>query len=469
MFQPQEFLRKKRDGEELSTDDIRAFIDGIGTGVVGEAQIGAYTMATYLNGMTTREIVDLVMAMRDSGTVADWSAAGIDPARVIEKHSSGGVGDEKITLLVVPIVASAGVFIPNMSAWGLDYCPGEIDMLDSVPGYDGAPSVQSFVDTVVRTGGAIIGPSPELAPADGTIFKVRDTTATVESVALITGSIMSKKLAANPSGVVISVGCGDGAFMHTLDRARELANSMSNVASGAGIPSVIMITELNSVLGTTVGSAVEMIETVDFLTGAERDPRVLELVLELTSEIIVMAGLASDLAAGRAIALDELTSGRAAERFGRILAAQGCPADFVERARDYLPVAAVIRPVFASGTDAGSGTGSDAGSGSGTGFVEWMDTTDIGLTLVELGGGRQKPEDDIDFTVGFSEFVQLGDEVSPERALCVVHARTEDEWQRAAARIRADVRVVANPAPGALPIIIEKIAGAPASGAGAAA
>ncbi|WP_291045141.1 thymidine phosphorylase [Herbiconiux sp.] len=447
MFQAQEVLRRKRDGLELSTEEIRSFVAGIGTGEVGEAQIGAYTMATYLNGMTTREIVDLVLAMRDSGTVADWEAAGVDHSRVIEKHSSGGVGDEKITLLVVPIVAAAGVFIPNMSAWGLDYCPGEIDMLDSVPGYDGAPSVQSFVDTVARTGGAIIGPSPDLAPADGTIFKVRDTTATVESVALITGSIMSKKLAANPSGVVISVGCGTGAFMHTLDRARELAHSMSNVATGAGIPSVIMITELNSVLGTTVGSAVEMIETVDFLTGAERDPRVLELVLELTSEIIVLAGLAARLEEARAIALEQLESGRAAAKFGEIMAAQGCPADFVENARDHLPSAAVIRPV----------------EPSTAGHLASMDTTDVGLTLVELGGGRQKPEDDIDFTVGFSRFAQLGDAVGPGAPICVLHARSEAEWERGAARIRAAMTVTAEPAAPALPIIIEKIAADPRS------
>ena len=442
MFQPQEVLRKKRDGQELSTEEIRSFVAGIGTGEVGEAQIGAYTMATYLNGMTTREIVDLVLAMRDSGAVADWEGAGVDPSTVIEKHSSGGVGDEKVTLLVVPIVASLGVHIPNMSAWGLDYCPGEIDMLDSVPGYDGAPSVKRFVEIVAATGGAIIGPSPELAPADGTIFKVRDTTATVESVALITGSIMSKKLAANPSGVVISVGCGTGAFMHTLDRARELAHSMSDVATGAGIPSVIMITELNSVLGTTVGSAVEMIETVDFLTGAERDARVLELVLEISSEIIAMAQLAGSAAEAPPIALEQLESGRAAAKFGEIMAAQGCPADFVENAREHLPAAAVIRPVHPSTA----------------GFLASMDTTDVGLTLVELGGGRQKPEDDIDFTVGFSRFAQLGDEVGPEAPICVVHARTEAEWERAAARLVAAMTVTEGSAAPALPIIIEKIA-----------
>jgi thymidine phosphorylase len=220
---------------------------------------------------------------------------------------------------------------------------------------------------------------------------------------------------------------------------------MSNVATGAGIPSVIMITELNSVLGTTVGSAVEMIETVDFLTGAERDARVLELVLELTSEIIVMAGLAGSTEEARAIALEQLESGRAAAKFGEIMAAQGCPADFVENARDHLPSAAVIRPV----------------EPTTAGHLASMDTTDVGLTLVELGGGRQKPEDDIDFTVGFSRFAQLGDAVGPGAPICVLHARSEAEWERGAARIRAAMTVTAEPAAPALPIIIEKIAADP--------
>jgi thymidine phosphorylase len=326
MLEPQEVLRKKRDCEILSSDEIRAFVRGITTGEVEPAQIGAFAMSVYLNGMTVDEIVALVMAMRDSGMVIDWEGAGVDPRTVIEKHSTGGVGDEKITLLVVPIVASAGVHTPNLSARGLDYCPGEIDMLDAVPGFKSAPSVEDFVNIVRTTGGAIIASTSELAPADGKIYIVRDTTATVESVALITGSIMSKKLAVNPSGVVMSVGCGSGAFMHTLDRARELANTMSSVASGAGISSVLMITDLNSVLGTTVGSAVEMIETVNFLTGAERDERVLDLVLAITSEMIAMAGFATDVAQGREMALAELTSGRAAEKFQQILAAQGSSA-----------------------------------------------------------------------------------------------------------------------------------------------
>jgi thymidine phosphorylase len=447
VFQPQAVLRRKRDGLVLDEADIRRFVEGVTDGSVGPAQTGAFTMATYLNGMTTPEIVALVRAMRDSGTVVDWSAAGIDPATVVEKHSSGGVGDEKITLLVVPIIAEAGLRLPNMSAWGLDYCPGEIDMLDAVPGYDGAPTVADFVDVVARTGGAIIGPNPDLAPADAKIFRVRDVTATVESVALISGSIMSKKLAANPSCLVMSVGCGSGAFMHTIERAQELATTMRDVATGAGVPSVLLITDLDSVLGTSVGSAVEMLEVADFLSGAERERRTLELVLEICGELLALAGVSADVPAGRALALDILESGRAAARFDAILEAQGGPAGFVAGARDILPAAAVIAPVHAAIE----------------GWVESMDTTEVGLTLVQLGGGRTDPDAAIDFTVGFTAFTQLGDRVSAAEPICILHAASQADWDAAAARLIAAVRVSAEPTAAAGPIVRERLTGTPAS------
>jgi thymidine phosphorylase len=438
---PQEVIRRKRDRHELTPEEIASFVKGVTEGSVSEAQIGAFTMSIYLNGTTTAERVALALAMRDSGEVLDWSRSGLEPAKIIDKHSSGGVGDEKVTLLVVPLAAACGLSVPNLSAWGLDYCGGEMDMLASVPGFDGAPTPDKFQRSVIETGGAISGPTAELAPADRKIFKVRDVTATVESVALITGSIMSKKLSVNPSGVVICVGSGTGAYMPTVDHARELAESMSGVAAGAGIPSVMLLTDLNSVLGTSVGSAVEMVETVDFLTGRAQDLRTKELVIEVTADMIRLAGVAPDMAAAKALAEARLADGSAAERFGRMIAIMGGPADFMARSEHYLPKAAIVAPCYAASE----------------GYVAAMVAKDVGLALIALGGGRKKPDDPIDLSVGFTDFCQVGDWVGAGKPLCTIHARNEVEWEDAAARVRAAITVTPT-APAPLgPIVIDRI------------
>ncbi len=438
---PQEVIRRKRDRHELTPDEIASFVRGVTDGSVSEAQIGAFTMSIYLNGTTPAERVALALAMRDSGEVLDWSQSGLDPGRIIDKHSSGGVGDEKVTLLVVPLAAACGLSVPNLSAWGLDYCGGEMDMLASVPGFDGAPKPEKFMRSVIETGGAISGPTAELAPADRKIFKVRDVTATVESVALITGSIMSKKLSVAPSGLVICVGSGSGAYMPTVEHARELAESMSEVAAGAGIPSVMLLTDLDSVLGTAVGSAVEMVETVDFLKGRNQDPRTRDLVIEVAVDMIRLAGVAPDMAAAKSLAEARLADGSAAERFARMIAIMGGPADFMERPAHYLPRAAVIAPCYAAAE----------------GYVAAMVAKDVGLALIALGGGRKKPDDPIDLTVGFTDFCQIGDWVGAGRPLCTIHARNEAEWEDAARRVRAAVAVTSTaPAPPG-PIVIDRI------------
>ena len=298
----QEIIRRKRDGLSLSADEIAAFIKAATLGEASEGHIGAFTMAVYLRGMNATETVALSLAMRDLGKVLDWKKVGIDPNRVIEKHSSGGVGDEKITLIVVPLAAACGVYAPNLSARGLDYCAGEVDLLDAIPGYQTSPTLEFFMKAVKEAGGAIIGPTVDLAPADRKLFYVRDVTATVESVPLITGSIVSKKLATAPRGVAISVGSGSGAYMRTFDDARRLANSMAEVAAGAGLASVMLLTDLDLVLGSTVGNAVAVAETIDFLTGRRRDARVADLALSLSAEMIMLAGIEPDLPSARALA-----------------------------------------------------------------------------------------------------------------------------------------------------------------------
>lgn len=437
---PQQVIRKKRDGGTLAAEEIAAFVRGATDGSVSEGQIGAFTMAVFLRGMTRDEIVALTLAMRDSGRVLDWRPSGIEPRLIIEKHSTGGVGDEKMTLLVVPIAAACGLYVPNLSARGLDYCPGEVDMLDSVPGYRTAPTAEDFMRVVREAGGAVIGPTADLAPADRKFFFVRDVTATVESVPLITGSILSKKLAAAPTGMVISVGAGSGAFMHDVEQARAMATSLAEVGAGAGIPTVTLVTDMDAVLGTAVGSAVEMIETVAFLAGRHRDGRVLELALAIVAEMLVLGRVVADVDEGRKIALARLADGSAAERFGRMIHGLGGPVDFVAHPEKHLAAAPVIRAVHPE-TE---------------GILSGMDAQQVGFTLVELGGGRTRPDQEIDFAVGMTGFAQRGDRIGVNRPICIVHARDEADWERAARRLRAAMRI-GGTAPAPRPMVIERI------------
>jgi thymidine phosphorylase len=440
MMLPQETIRRKRDGLELSNDEIGAFVEGVATGAVSEAQIGAFAMAVYLQGMTPTEIVALTIAMRDSGRVLDWRAAGVDPKRVVDKHSSGGVGDEKMTLLVAPVAAACGVVVPNLSARGLDYCAGEVDLLDAIPGYDTAPPAKKFVRAVAEVGTGIIGPTLELAPADRRIYYVRDVTATVESVPLITASILSKKLASAPRGLVVSVGCGSGAYMPALADSRRLAESMAEVAAGAGVSSVMLVTNLDGVLGRSVGNAVAAREAVDFLTGRYRDSRVEELTLALAAEMIALAGIAPNVDEARSLARLRLDDGSGAEKFERMVEALGGPHDFVQELDGYLPKAPVIRPVV---------------MGRG-GYVEGMNAREIGSTLVQLGGGRKRPDDAIDLSVGLTSVAQAGERLEEESPVCLVHARDEASWEQAAERISSAVRLSEEPV-AAPPIILERL------------
>lgn len=439
---PQSIIRKKRDGEEITRDEIRSFINGTIDGSVSEGQIGAFTMAVYLNGMSTFELVELALAIRDSGHVLDWTAEGLDERRLVDKHSTGGVGDEKITLMITPLAAACGVFVPNISGRGLDYCAGEVDMLDAIPGYQTSPDADRFKAVVRDVGGAIIGPTADLAPADRKLYHMRDVTATVESVALISSSIMSKKLAVSPRGLVISVGRGSGAYMPTIDKARELAAAMSMTAAGAGVPSVMLLTDLDSVLGNSVGNAVGVVETVDFLTGRYRDPRVLELVLTIVAEMAVLAGMVEDYGSGRALAAARLNDGSAADRFGRMIGALGGPKDFMKNPGMYLPAAAVIRAV----------------TPERSGYIVGMDAGSIGHGLVELGGGRTNPEEIIDLAVGYSDLKGVNDEVGAVRPLAILHARDEVSWNLTADRLRRAVKIGDAPVASPGPIVLERLA-----------
>ncbi|MHA6687837.1 thymidine phosphorylase [Mesorhizobium sp. A556] len=409
---PQEIIRKKRDGQRLSQDEIATFITGLTAGTVSDGQTAAFAMAVYFNGMSRDEAVALTLAMRDSGAVLDWSHL---PGPVTDKHSTGGVGDN-VSLMLAPIVASCGAYVPMISGRGLGHTGGTLDKMDAIPGYVSQPDLALFRKTVQETGCAIIGQTADLAPADRRLYAVRDVTATVESVPLITASILSKKLAAGLDSLVLDVKLGNGAFMEKSRDATALATSLVEVAVGAGLKTSALVTAMDEPLASVAGNALEVLNAVDFLTGRFRGSRLETVTLALAAEMLHQAGLAATNQDGMRRAVEALEGGRAAATFGRMVAALGGPADFVENAERYLPKAPVELAVR-SGAD---------------GFVTGIATREIGLAVVELGGGRGRPEDMIDHSVGISRLLPVGAQLSRGDALALVHARTQADAEKAA-------------------------------------
>jgi len=422
-FLPQEILRIKRDGGVLTAKQLQEFVAGVTNGTISEGQIGAFNMAVFLRGMEVEERVAFTLAMRDSGVVCDWSPLGLERATLIDKHSTGGVGDEKASLIIVPLVAACGIHMPMISARGLGHTGGEIDLLEAIDGYDIAPPLEKFMATVGKIGCALIGPTPRLAPADGAIFKVRDVTATVESIPLITGSVMSKKLAAGVSGLVMTVNFGCGAFMATREQAEELAHSLLGVASGAGVAAVILLVHMEDVVGDAVGSRPQLREVAAFLRGQRREPRFEEIVLRLSAEVLVLGGIADDLEQGRKLAGHKLEDGSAAAKFSQMVAELGGPTALADRMDEFFPPLPFVRPV----------------PSLHRGYVQSVDARQIGLAMVGLGAGRRRPEQSIDHDVGLSGMVHIGDRVERGGSLCALHARDEDSFRTAAATIAAAI------------------------------
>jgi len=414
---PQEVIRKKRDGEPLAAEEIAFIVKGLTSGAVSEGQAAAFAMAVFFRGMSRDEAVALTVAMRDSGAVLDWSDLS---GPVLDKHSTGGVGDN-VSLMLAPALAAAGAYVPMISGRGLGHTGGTLDKLDSIPGYNTAPDNALFRKVVKEVGCAVIGQTADLAPADKRLYAIRDVTATVESIPLITASILSKKLAAGLGGLVLDVKTGTGAFMQKLDDSRALAKSLVEVANGAGLPASALITDMNEPLATAAGNAVEVMNAVEFLTGAHVDQRLWNVTVALGGELLALGELAASDEEGREQIEAAFTSGRAAEIFGRMTAALGGPKDFIERPEKYLAPAAIVRDVIAKES----------------GTVTAIDTRAIGLAVVELGGGRMRPSDAIDSSVGFTKLAGLGAKVGRDAPLAVVHARDEAAADRAAEALRA--------------------------------
>ncbi len=430
---PQETVRKKRDGHELESGEIAAFIRGVTDESVTEGQIAAFAMAVFFNDMTHREAVDLTLAMRDSGDVLSWP--DLDRP-VADKHSTGGVGDN-VSLMLAPIVAACGAAVPMISGRGLGHTGGTLDKMESIPGYEIVPSNDRFRRTVAEVGCAIIGQTGDLAPADRRIYGVRDVSATVESVPLITASILSKKLAAGLHALVLDVKAGNGAFMAKPEAATTLAESLVRVATGAGLPASAIITDMNEPLASAAGNAVEVRNAVEFLTGAHRDPRLEEVTLSLADEMLISSGLADDHEVARRRSRDVLDSGQATERFAKMVAALGGPADFVEKYHAYLPKAPVVRPVTADAD----------------GFIGSVDTRGIGLAVVALGGGRTRPQDDVDPVVGLTGLAGHGEAITAGDAIAMVHARDEAAAEAAEQVVLDAYRLTPEPPETAGPVL----------------
>jgi thymidine phosphorylase len=416
---PQEIIRRKRDGGRLSDGDISDFVSGIVTGWVGDAQMAAFAMAAVLRGLDEVETVSLTRTMARSGAVLDWSRDNLG-GPVLDKHSTGGVGD-KVSLILAPIVAACGGFVPMISGRGLGHTGGTLDKLAAIPGYQTQPDLDTLRRVVKSAGCAIIGATPELAPADRRLYAVRDVTATVESIALITASILSKKLAAGLEGLVMDVKIGSGAFLPGRADADALAHSIVSVARDCGLRVTALLTDMNEVLGQTAGNALEVVESIDILKHGTGDARLIAVTLALAGEMLHLGGLASSPEAGRSQARHALESGAAAERFQRMVADLGGPTDLLDSPDRYLEAAPVTIAVRAHDD----------------GEVTEIDVRRVGLAVVGLGGGRTRTDQSIDPVVGLSDVAGLGAAVGPGgRILAMVHARDQEHGKRAAEEIR---------------------------------
>jgi len=425
---PQEIIRAKRDGGVLEPAELALFVRGLVDGSVSEGQAAALAMAIFFRGLSLDERVALTLAMRDSGRVLDWSDL---PGPALDKHSTGGIGDT-VSLLLAPAVAACGGFVPMISGRGLGHTGGTLDKLDAIPGYRSTPDLAELRRVVREVGCAIIGQTDDLAPADRRLYAIRDVTATVETLDLITPSILSKKLAAGLGALVLDVKVGAGAFLPELEDARALADSLVTVANGAGLPTVALLTDMDTPLATAAGNTLETRLAVDVLAGRRREPRLLAVTVALGAEMLVLGRLAASAAEGAAMIEAAIANGAAAERFARMVAALGGPADLVEAPERWLAAAPVTRPVFAE-LD---------------GVVEGIAVRELGLAVIGLGGGRRAPTDAIDPAVGLSDLAGVGDTVGPHRPLALVHAASEAAADAAAHALRAAYRIgdVASPA-----------------------
>jgi len=418
---PQEILRKKRDGQTLSSEEVAFFVKGLADESITEGQVAAFAMAVFFKGLTIDERVALTLGMRDSGDVMDWSDI---EAPVLDKHSTGGVGDN-VSLMLAPALAACGAAVPMISGRGLGHTGGTLDKFDSVPGYQTQPDNVLFKKVVKEVGCAVIGQTGNLAPADKRFYAIRDVTATVESLDLITASILSKKLAAGLQALVLDVKWGTGAFMAELDEARALAQSLVKVANGAGLKTTALLTDMNEPLASAAGNAVEVQNAVDFLKGTAVDNRLWDITVAQGGELLATGGLAADGEDGAAKMRAAFESGRAAEVFAKMVSALGGPTDFMEKSELYLAKAPIEAPIYAEQS----------------GTVTGVNAREVGLAVVALKGGRTFAAQEIDPAVGLTSLAGIGNTVDADAPLAIVHAQTQEQVEQATAMVRAAYQI----------------------------
>lgn len=426
-------LSKIRDGDDLSLDEAVWLANGLANGDVSDAQAGAFAMAVCLRNLSDQGRVALTLAMRDSGDVLDWSLQG----PVIDKHSTGGVGD-CVSLALAPALACCGGFVPMISGRGLGHTGGTLDKLEAIPGFSSCQPLASFRKIVTELGCAIVSASGNLAPADRRLYAIRDVTGTIESIDLITASILSKKLAAGLEALALDVKTGNGAFMSAESDAVALAEALVATANGAGVPTLALITDMSQPLAPAAGNALEVAEICRLLTGdVPLGSPLGTLVVEIGARLLALAKLADDVPDGRRMLTKVLISGHAAEKFAAMVQAQGGSIDFLEHWQQNLPKAPVIAEVL-SPVD---------------GFLTSVATRELGEVVVALGGGRQREDDQINLSVGLSQILRVGDSVAKGQPLAVVHAASEAAASEAVKLTLAAMRIGDKP-PAHLPPLI---------------
>ncbi len=411
MMDARGIIARLRRGERPSAGELAAFAAGLASGDVTDAQGGAFAMAVCLKGLGEAGRVALTKGMRDSGSILDWDL----PGPVLDKHSTGGVGD-CVSLVLAPALAACGAYVPMISGRGLGHTGGTLDKLEAIPGYTTQVTVERLQRLTGEIGCVIVGASADIAPADKRLYAIRDVTGTVESIDLITASILSKKLAAGLEALVLDVKVGSGAFLASMEEAEALAEALVSTAQGAGCMTRALITDMDEPLIAAAGNALEVIEVMETLTGTAVTTRLWDLTVALGGEALALGGIAADAEDGAGRIAEALENGQAAETFGEMVAALGGPVDFVERWPDRLPSAPVVMEVPAPDE----------------GVVTAIDTRAVGEVIVGLGGGRRKETDRVNPSVGLSEIAAVGEEVSPDLPLARIHAASEDAAEEAA-------------------------------------
>ncbi len=414
MFIPQEFIKKKRDNKPLNKSEIDDFIRGVSDGSVANEHISAFAMAVFFNGMSLDEKTNLTLAMKNSGNTLSWDLDG----PIVDKHSTGGIGDV-VSLMLGSMLAACGLYIPMISGRGLGHTGGTLDKLESIPGYNVFPDDKLFKKIVKECGVAIIGQTSSLAPADKRIYSIRDVTATVESVPMISASILSKKLAEGLDVLVMDVKVGSGAFMPTYELSVELAKSIVEISNNAGVKTEAILTDMNQCLAYSAGNAIEIKEAVDYLTCKRINPRLHNVNMALCVSALLNSGVVNDEDKARDKLEYVLKSGEALEVFAKMVSMLRGPNDFCENYDKYLPKANIIRPIFSDDY----------------GVVESMNAVSLGMSVVGLGGGRIKPEDKIDHSVGLENIINLGSKVEKDTPIAIIHAKDEDSFMMAKQRV----------------------------------